>query len=229
MMKEHESYGMAGFHRTTSNVGVALYGSSIKHHHIVSLVISTSRIKREPGYTMYLGRDELIRVDFSPTQYTDLITSMNMGSGVPCTITRFNGKGIEECPFEDQRETYRTEFKQMCTNFGESRTKENLAKLQQILEKKTISQTDRKTIMEMVTSCLSTIINGLPFLHSQFDEAMDKSINEAKGEIEAFVNERVTSLGIKSINNLPELPGAKNDSETTTTGSENPDSGNNNQ
>jgi len=41
--------------------------------------------------------------------------------------------------------------------------------------------------------------DSIPFLQKSFNEAMDKTVNEAKGEVEAFVMNKVTSLGIEKM------------------------------
>ena len=39
----------------------------------------------------------------------------------------------------------------------------------------------------------------MPFVQKSFNKAMDKTVHEAKGEVEAFVMNKVTSLGIEGL------------------------------
>jgi len=43
---------------------------------------------------------------------------------------------------------------------------------------------------------------NMPFVQTQFNEAMDKTVTEAKAEVEAFVSHKVTSLGLASLKEL---------------------------
>ena len=42
----------------------------------------------------------IVEVDMSYTQFAEAITSLNMGDGVPVTITNIGGQPVPGCPYE---------------------------------------------------------------------------------------------------------------------------------
>ena len=85
--RSHPSYGMMCFSRITGG-DPHLFGTSIKHNDKISLVLRTAEYDRSLNQNWYYGKKELFEVEMSYTQFVELITHMNMGSGVPVTIKR---------------------------------------------------------------------------------------------------------------------------------------------
>jgi hypothetical protein len=44
--------------------------------------------------------------------------------------------------------------------------------------------------------------SNLPFIQSMFNEQMDKTVKEAKGEIEAFTQNKIHALGLEKLEDL---------------------------
>lgn len=83
--EHHESYGLAQFSRIGGKSG-KLFGSSIEHQHFIELTISRASRSRQFQHDHYMPDQELISVFMSPTQFAELLTSLNVGTGVPVTI-----------------------------------------------------------------------------------------------------------------------------------------------
>jgi len=95
----HPAFGLIGLSRVSCSPSAVLFGSAVKHGHYVELTIKEAERHSSIYRDFNFGRTELIKVAFSGTQLGELLTSMNVGDGVPCTITRFNGESrprIEE-------------------------------------------------------------------------------------------------------------------------------------
>jgi len=54
-------------------------------------------------------------------------------------------------------------------------------------------------------SLVSKINSTIPFVSQQFNESMEKTVAQAKNEIETFVTNRITSLGIQAAQANPNL------------------------
>lgn len=79
-----------------------LFGSSIKHHDIITLRISPAYMDRDLNYDRYYAENHpYIEINMSQSQFAQAITSLNMGAGVPVTLRQINGEYIEPCPFVD--------------------------------------------------------------------------------------------------------------------------------
>lgn len=192
----HESFGLATFSRVQGRSG-PLFGSSIEHQHFIRLTISRGRKHRHLSYDSYSPQEELVEVDMSPTQYADLITGMNVG-GHPVTLRRVLGEKMSECPEENKRMEFEKEFEATVKKIMADGNA-MVSQVQEILAKPSIGKADREAIFKLAQSITSQVTGHLPFLAGQFNEQMDKSVTEAKGEVEAFVSHKVSSLGIEAL------------------------------
>ena len=105
--KQHPSYGMIRLSRSSiGGGGTALFGSSIMHNDVIRLSISKGIMEREGSEDRFFAResmkDQIVEVEMSYTQFAEAITSLNIGGGVPVTITRLNGDYVERCPYSDR-------------------------------------------------------------------------------------------------------------------------------
>lgn len=197
---KHESYGMIGFSRVTSSGGRNFFGSSIRSSHYIELTIRRAERHRHLNQYWYHGREELVNLRLSPNQFADLLTSLNVGHGSPCTIQHVGQVRTAECPSVSQRQKYEAEFERdVAATITDAEAL--VAEIRQTLEtKQSIGKPERASIAKKLDLMLGHIKNGLPFVQSQFNEAMDKTVTEAKGEVEAFVNHKIHSLGIEALN-----------------------------
>ncbi len=53
--------------------------------------------------------DMIVEVEMSYTQFAEAITSLNIGDGIPVTITKVNGAFVEPCPYSDRQKVMRRE------------------------------------------------------------------------------------------------------------------------
>jgi len=197
--ENHESYGMIGVSRVTCRPGVNLFGSSIRHGNTVRLKIKTAEVKRDLHTDWYHGVEGLIEVELSPTQYAEMISSMNIGDGVPCTIRHINQEHMKNPPEVKQRQIFEEEFKKdvdeikrMCDGGVKEISKT-------LLKKGGITVAERKEVNNQISMLMQSVNSNLPFLQKSFNESIDKTVLEAKGEVEAFVTNKVLSLGIKGL------------------------------
>ena len=201
---EHESYGLIGFSRCTGSK--RLFGSAIpKHGTFISLRISHAQRLHHLSRDWYHPRKTIIELDLSAAQFADLITSMNMGVGVPCTINYLNGK-IEPSPdLETEAEKVRTDFRSDIKGLV-TKLKESQKEVKEILSQKTILLSDREKIRWVLDKVVQDVEANMPFVLDSFQEASDKVITHAKAEIEAFTNTRIMTAGIAALSNEDPTP-----------------------
>ena len=129
----------------------------------------------------------------SLSQFAELITSLNMGDGIPVTIlSTETQKRIESCPFESKAELHQKEFQEhLKKTYEKSR-----ALLRQVSErfstKKALTKKEKEEILTTLTILSNDIGSNIDFQLKQFQEQMEKTVQEAKCEIEAFYQNRVT-------------------------------------
>ena len=192
---KHPAFGMIGFSRITGGDNV-LFGSSIKHNDRIQLTIKHGEQDRTLHEDRYYGKKRIVEVEMSYSQFAECISAMNVGDGVPCTI-RFTEKdghipAIEEN--NSKREQFRNEFSGVIEKAMEQ-IQNQINQIQESIDtKKTLGIKDRKEIVSQLQHVKYNIGANLDFCVSQFDEQMDKSTMEAKGEIEAFCQNKINSI-----------------------------------
>lgn len=195
----HPSFGMLSFSRAHGGHS-NLFGSSIQHRDTIHMVLKEGTVSRDLNEDWYFGGPEIVEVEMSQSQFAELITSMNMDSGVPCTIKFIKGKGrIPEPDFINKREQITNEFKERMDDKKASANK-IYEEIKTLLDtKKSIGKGDRAAILRKIHSITNGLSSESNFMFRQFQEQMDKTITQAKGEIEAFAQNRINTIAQQAI------------------------------
>ena len=208
-MQTHESYGMLSFSRVQHGGNTHLFGSSIEHRDTIQMSLTRGRVSRQLNTDWYYGGDEIVRVEMSGNQFADLITSMNVGSGTPVTIRRLGGRSMEEPPYTSPAKVIYDEFvEELSAHSGEAL--ELIAKAKALFEqKKAPTKKDKEDILDTLNQLSLYMSSNMPYQVKQFQNMMDKTTTAAKAEVEAFVTNRVLTLGqqalVKQAGNAPSL------------------------
>ncbi len=199
---KHESFALAQFSRSSSSRGHNLFGSSIEHCQTITLRIMKAKVARGMSEDNIFSDHSTpyIEIEMSQNQFAELITSLNMGSGVPVTLRYLNGKRMEECPHESNRKKINQEIKEDFKEFSKM-ADDVIATVEALMEKPTVNKGDKKALLDKVKMLKMRLETNIPFVHKQFDEFMDKTVAQAKGEVEAFVSNIANKLGIKELKN----------------------------
>ena len=191
---KHPSYGLLSFSRISGGT-TNLFGSSIQHKNTIKLCISECDVKRDLSTDWYHDNGRIIEVEMSYSQFAEAITSMNMGNGVPVTIRWVRGEGrIEPCPFTDKKQQFEEEFKHRLDKANETANQLILNVEKLFEEKKNLTKNDKNEILSMLTKIYQSINGNSDFMYRMFNEQMDKTTTEAKGEIEAFMQNKINSI-----------------------------------
>lgn len=200
--KAHPSYGMISFSRESCNPPTALFGSSIKHGNPIRMVISHAEIERGLNKDWFHAKGRIAEIELSQSQFADAITSLNMGDGVPCTIifTERDGR-IPACDFTSKIEKFRGEFTDHLSGIKNS-LDDSIKAVEELFEnRKTLRKSDKELIMSALRSARQDIDSNAEFIVDSFNEQMDKTVTEAKGEIESFMQQQVHKLASEAISN----------------------------
>lgn len=201
----HESYGMLSFSRFSTSGTNHYFGSSIEHSGGISLKISTAEIDRHLSNDWFHDLELILHCEMSPSQFTEAITNMNNGSGVPVTLRFVNGKKIEEPPFTNKRlqfeEEFSSELRQLASKLRDSTAKAN----EYLKQKKPLTVAQKGEILSAINSCNRFLTDNAIFINSQFNEQMDKTVKEAKGEVDNMITHTIAKLGMEKLSELKQL------------------------
>lgn len=192
---KHPAFGMIGFSRVSGGENV-LFGSSIEHNDRIAMTLKHGKWDRQLHDDSYFGRGIIAEVEMSYSQFAECITAMNVGGGVPCTIryTEKDGHIPAIVKNESKREQFRNEFSSTISKAMEQVQEEIDAIQKSLDDKKSLGVKDRKEIISKLRHVKYNIGSNLDFCVKQFDEQMDKTTMEAKGEIEAFCQNKINSI-----------------------------------
>lgn len=200
--EKHPSFAMLSFNRQQSNYGQILNGSDLKHSTIIEMQLKHSTKKRGLSSDWHHAKERIATVKMSQNQFSELITSMNMGDGIPVTLTYSEKDGeIAEPDFDSVVETHSNEFKQHTKEVVQD-AETLLASMKDLLSGSgTVKKADRETLISQVEKVVREIGANMPYMEKTFAKAMDKTVTDAKGTIEAFYQHRVTEAGLDAIAN----------------------------
>lgn len=131
------------------------------------------------------------------TQFAGAITSLNMGDGVPVTITNIGGQPVPKRPYEDKQKIMRKEVEDATDDIARKLVKD-AAEVKKLLdEKRVLSKSDREWIVNVLKGADQRLSSDIPFLNDLFLEQMDKTVTEVKGEFESYVQNKTNSIALE--------------------------------
>src|SRR3546814_5396409 len=64
------------------------------HQNFVSIRICRSSLNRDLSNDWHYGKDQMMEVNMSEAQWATFVSSMNVGSGTPCTLASVDGQPV---------------------------------------------------------------------------------------------------------------------------------------
>lgn len=183
----HPSYGMIAFNRSMGGRPTRLFGSPLEEHYgTVRIVIGSGTRIHEHNMDRFHGslRGEHMEVEMSAAQFAEVLTSMNQGSGIPCTIRYIAGVRIEDPPAtKTETKKIQSEFKETLDGYAATAKKyaDEITKLCERLPAKA-----RERIRINLGVIQQQLTANVPFVLKQFTEATTRVVTAAKHEIDQF-------------------------------------------
>ncbi len=200
----HPAFGMMKFSRVSGRAN--FYGSELEQDHYIEMEVCQSEIQRTLTQDWYFAKNApVITVRMTSNQFSEMITSMNHGSGVPCTIDRFNYKKVADLPnAESRKEFVHRKFGDRMEEFAKT-LKKKQERVKELTEKKTLSKADQQELKFTVEWLTTEVASNIPYFAKCFQETMDEVVSEAKSEIESAIQHKITTLGLQELHNRNRL------------------------
>lgn len=196
---KHKSYALVGFSRISNSVPKRLFGSNVACNTTIRLRIAPGAVTRDSfADHAYAKGNPFIEVEMTPNQFSELITSMNCGDGVPCTIIQKDGEHYEHESFKPRLESIRELFASRLANKFES-TFELVLKMKQWLKGKP-TKSQLQEIERGMDSIVQEYKSNIPYFMERLEDNIEDISNEAKAEFENWMVKRIHDTGIKAIN-----------------------------
>lgn len=196
----HESYGLVQINRSSG--GGRMFGSSVEHQNVFSLrILRGARLVRSTGEDFRAdGRVPIVDVQLTPAQFVEMITTMNSGDGIPCTLNYVEGVKMDPTP-DDAGSELRAMvdlFKDRVADVMAEMHKKDAA-VDALLEQKTFTKADKAALRATIHSAVRLLDESAPFILKVFGENVEKAAAKGKLEVEAFIATALHRVGIKAI------------------------------
>lgn len=151
----------------------------------------------------FYGKENIVEVEMTPNQWAELITTINYGSGTPCTVTMIGNERIPqtyetESVFEYHNSKLQSDFEQKTTEF-----KTLFAEALDILDnKKTITKSDRDTIARAYRNVERFFGDSAPFMQKLFKEDLERHTVDAAIAFKHDMDAVIKSLAKAQLENI---------------------------
>lgn len=190
---EHPAFGCVAISRVSGGTG-NLFMSNVKHDHFVALRVMRAKMARSHYQDQHYAQDPIVEVNMSMVQFAELMAGMNTGSGVPCTISRIEKKGVPGINLENTNRRFAKEvddrFKELAKQIDTitNSTREALTAAKVPVSK-------QGAILSPLAKLEQDLRSNIPFMQKQFAETMEGIVSEAKSVIESYATERGITPG----------------------------------
>ena len=194
-MHKIDCKGLIQINRTYGGRNI-LFGSNIPHDTCMKLTISQAYIDRNFNENHYYPKNKLIEIELSPSQYAEMITNLNHGVGVPCTITRFMEERVpNDLKLNDELNLVKTEYAKAVDKIMD----EIRNTIYEIPDDKSMSPKKIRDLKHDLANMLYRLTQEAPFMKERFDETLDKIFVEAKASIDDTINLTLSNIGLNTI------------------------------
>lgn len=184
---QHTSFGMVSISRVNGGDG-RFFGTDMQPNVFIQVDVSQNAVME---YDEIMGckarasgkrRDEVVSFRMTSTQFAELITTLNLGMGVPCTIERVGGTDIPQ--YEDSLQSSINYEAEKLERMLKSYRTEFVKAYKEIEALMTSLPKSKKTEINHILERLSTrVCLNTPFHLRCFEEAVEKTVSNAKTEI----------------------------------------------
>ena len=201
----HPAFGTVYVGRVScGGEGEVLFQSAIKHQHYVTLSINRAQVNRNLNRDSVFERDKMIEVKMSEQQWATLVSSLNLGGGVPCTLdlAPVPGAEMERLPKIEVEPTKTTFENEMAEHLNQvvGRADDLVERLEAMLEPgKGIKKGDVQALHHDLKMLRMNVKSNTPFVQQQFARAMEKTTEAAKAEVDGFILRRLQSAGLEAL------------------------------
>ena len=202
---KHPAFAQIYFSRVSGG-GQKFYGSELPQDHYITMELHNSEISRELTQDRYYNTGvPVVKVRMTSGQFAEMITSMNIGTGVCCTLERREGKKVEDLPeVENRKEFVHRKFEDRMKDFSSTMVT-NKNRVKELTSKKTLSKADQHELNMLVEGMTQEISSNIPFFAKCFQETMDEVVFEAKLEVENAIQHKITTLGLEALHDQNKL------------------------
>ena len=191
----HPAFAQITAHRFQSGKSV-LYGSDFVHDSGIEIRIASSEVKRSLSRDWYhMATQSYVSVILSEAQWATFVSTLNHGSGTPCTLETLNGEVIPGIPEAPQRkEQFQNELGKTLKT-----AQDFLSQLGKEIDAAAVSLKVRNGLKSTLHMAQMNLEANLKFVADQFNTHIETQIEHAKVEIEAHMQGAIQCAGLQAL------------------------------
>ena len=191
----HPAFGQISVFKTSGTSH--MYGSDFRHQHYITIELNHSELHRNLSRDWAFQRGMITRFRMSEAQWAQFVSSIGNGGGTQVTLEFTEKDGhLPDIPFRDEGAEYIKE--------GQQDLAECLQLLEQTIRTVTenvqgLSKTKQREILDTLEHSKAKLTSSLPFVTKSFEKHLEKRVEKAKTEINAWMNATVQRAGLQAI------------------------------
>lgn len=208
---EHPAWGVVQAARVS---GLAtLFGSAVQHQHYIVLSVgraqkSVSDLGEERISALNHVRGELVEVAMSEAQWGQLLSSMNVAGGAPCTIQHVGRERQPACPADRFAENFHEAIEAGVREVAADIQALRAELVARFADPKPIGKSERAQIAGKLDAVSRQIEDKLPYVQRVLHEKVEEQVEAAKSDIDGFLQHKLQALGLRGAA-TPALPTAE--------------------
>lgn len=200
--ESHPAYGAIQISRVNGGNG-QFFGSALNPSNYIEIRIYEASMNMNLTDNYVYPNKLLTSIKLTNSQFAEAITSLNNGSGTPCTLQFADGKQIpQDLPsfYQKMKDNDKTLIKDGLRK-DINALKESTDKITEIFNsKRTFSKKDQSEILGILNLIRRDLDGSLDFYADCYAEKMDKVSSDSKTEIEAYIDGAIRRAGIRNLN-----------------------------
>lgn len=199
----HPAFGQISASRVGSQPGVTMYGTDFRHQNYISIRVHRSELNRDLSRDWPFARETLLELRMSEAQWATFVSSLNTGGGTQCTLEFVDGEYMPDIPMRKQQDVARKELG--------NRVRELAGLVRQTIDEingelgRSVSGVKKEAMMRHLEKLEREVRSNLPFMEESFARQMEKSVEHAKVEVNAYIHGAVQRAGLDALGVAPVL------------------------
>jgi hypothetical protein len=199
------SWGMIGASQCSGSPN--LFQCDVLPHNFVRVTIKQAEKTRDLHRDWVHGRNTICEVILSPTQWAEFLTTMNCGDGVPCTIRYTQQDGVIEHEQEHNHLDLLIEEGNQKVDSTMNSLRQLVKDLDALIDNKKISKSLGAELQYKVSLAISNLDGeNAKFFKKKIKEEVNSYTQQAKANIQAFVDHKIYSTGLQELQKQASLP-----------------------
>lgn len=204
-LEEHPAFGMISISRCSGDA--ELFNSEGTHQHFVSLRIHGAELHYDHHSERPMQTKRLAEVWMTEAQYAQMLTTMNVGEGTPCTIRQLGNQRFDLPPRGKKViERFHDDLDQRLASVRRE-VAEAIAAVEEM--RAGTVKTNKGTLTDLEKKLLNTqrtLTGNLDYIETCLKERMEKVVTDARIEFEAQVNLSLERRGLLELTGrVPQL------------------------